>query len=182
MVLDILSAVIITYGFYLGYSRGLVKTVVDTLAIFIAFVVAMQFGPLVIKYLQEILSFNAGVEFLIGFLFTFFFTLLLLKFIGDKIEDLFKAIGINFINQILGGILLGIVFAMIVGALLATATNFRIISETALNESRLYGHLMEVNEQSSGIIKAFKSIFSDFWNLFMDTVEQVKQKTGGEEI
>jgi len=177
MVLDILSAVIITYGFYLGFSRGLVKTVVDTLAIFVAFVVAIQFGPLVITYLQEILKFNVGVEFIIGFLFTFFMTLLLLKFIGDKIEDLFKAVGINFINQILGGVLLGLVFAVIVGTLLATATNFRIISDTALAESRLYGHLMDINEHSSGIIQTFKSMFSDFWNLFMDTVEKIKAKT-----
>lgn len=174
MVLDLISALIITYGFYVGYSRGLVKTVVDTLSIFVALIVAIKFSPIVIKYLKEILSFNEGAEFIIGLLFTFFFTLLILKFVGDKIEDLFKAVGINFINQLAGGILLGLVFTMIIGGLLALATNFRILSEDAMAESRLYGHLMQVNEQSSGILKAFKSIFTDFWNLFMDTMDQVK--------
>jgi membrane protein required for colicin V production len=176
MILDLISALIITYGFYVGYSRGLIKTVVDTLSIFVALIVAMKFSPIVIEYLKQILSFNEGVEFIIGLLFTFFFTLLVLKFIGDKIEDVFKAVGINFINQLAGGILLGLVFTMILGGLLALATNLKILSDTALAESRLYGHLMDVNEQSSGILQAFKSMFTDFWNVFMDTMDQVKEK------
>ncbi|MEE9372680.1 MAG: CvpA family protein [Saprospiraceae bacterium] len=177
MVLDLISALLITYGFYIGFSRGFVKTVVDTLSIIVALVVTMKFSPLVIKYLNEILTFNAGAEFIIGMLFTFFFTLLLFKFIGDKIEDLFKAVGLNFINQLAGGILLGVVFTMIIGGLLALATNFRILSEDAMAGSRLYGHLMQVNEQSSGILQTFKSIFSDFWNMFMDTMDKVKSGT-----
>lgn len=180
MILDIISALLITYGFYVGYSRGLVKTVVDTLSIFVALIVAMKFSPIVIKYLKQILTFNEGVEFIIGLLFTFFFTLLVFKFLGDKIEDLFKAVGINFINQLAGGILLGVVFTMIIGGLVALATNFRILSDNVMAESRLYGHLMEVNEQSSGILKAFKSIFTDFWNVFMDTMDQVKNKADTE--
>ena len=53
MILDLIAALIITYGFYRGYSNGLINTVVDTLSILVALVVALKFSPILIDYLQE---------------------------------------------------------------------------------------------------------------------------------
>lgn len=176
MILDLIAALIITYGFYVGFSRGLVKTVVDTLALLIALVVALKFSPLLIDYFQEILNFHPSAEFVLGFLFVFFFTLLIFKFIGDKIEDLLKAVGINFINQIAGGILLGFVFAFCIGAALALITNLKLLPEEMMDESRLYGHLINVGSEGWGMLDTFKSMFSEFWGKFMDTLDQVKDQ------
>ena len=176
MGLDLIAALLITYGFYIGYSRGLVKTVVDTLSILIALVVALKFSPILIEYFQSILKFHPSAEFILGFLFVFFFTLLIFKFIGDKIEDLLKAVGINFLNQLAGGFLMGLVFAFCVGALLAMATNLKLIPDTTLAQSRLYGHLMDIGKEGWGVLDTFKSLFSEFWAKFMDTLDQVKDQ------
>jgi len=176
MVLDLIAALLITYGFYIGFSRGLVKTVVDTLSILIALVVALKFSPLLIEYFQEILRFHPSAEFILGFLFVFFLTLLIFKFIGDKIEDLLKAVGINFINQLAGGALLGLVFAFCIGALLALATNLKLLPDTTLEQSRLYGYLIDIGKEGWGVLDTFKSIFSEFWTKFMDTLDQVKEQ------
>lgn len=176
MALDLIAALLITYGFYVGFSRGLVKTVVDTLSILIALVVALKFSPILIGYFQEILKFHPSVEFILGFLFVFFFTMLLFKFIGDRIEDIFKAVGVNFVNQFAGGVLLGLVFAFCAGALLALGTNLKLIPEDTMQQSRLYGHLLDVSKEGWAILDTFKSIFSEFWGKFMDTLDQVKDR------
>ena len=176
MALDLIAAVLITYGFYIGYSRGLVKTVVDTLSILVALVVALKFSPILIEYFQEILKFHPSVEFILGFLFVFLLTLLVFKFIGDRIEDIFKAVGINFVNQLAGGLLLGLVFAFGVGILLTLATNLKLLPESVMQESRLYGHLVDVSKEGWAYLDMFKSIFSEFWTKFTDTLDQVKEQ------
>jgi len=111
MILDLIAALLITYGFYRGYSNGLIDTIVDTLSILVGLVVALKFSPLLINYLQKVVNLNPAIEFILGFLIVFFTVMLLLRFIADRMEDLLRAIKINFINQIAGGLLLGFVFA-----------------------------------------------------------------------
>ena len=175
MILDLIAALIITYGFYRGYSNGLINTVVDTLSILVALVVALKFSPILIDYLQDAVNLNPAFEFVLGFLIVFFVVMLVLRFIGDKMEDLLKAIKLNFINQILGGVLLGFVFSFCIGLLLVLLTNLKVISEENASESTLYDYLIRVSEEGGWIFEGFKNLFSEFWTKFIDTMESVKE-------
>ena len=175
MILDLVAALIITYAFYRGYSNGLINTVVDTLSILVGLVVALKFSPLLINYLQKVVNLNPAVEFILGFLIVFFVVMLVLRFIGDRIEDVLKAIKVNFINQLAGGILLGFVAAFIIGMLLLLLTNLKVLNEEYAAQSTLYEHLIGLQEEGGWLIDSFKNIFSEFWTKFMSTVESVKQ-------
>ena len=175
MILDLIAALIITYGFYRGYSNGLINTAVDTLSILVALVVALKFSPILIDYLQDAVNLNPAFEFVLGFLIVFFVVMLVLRFIGDKMEDLLKAIKLNFINQILGGVLLGFVFSFCIGLLLVLLTNLKVISEENASESTLYDYLIRVSEEGGWIFEGFKNLFSEFWTKFIDTMESVKE-------
>ena len=79
MLIDLIAAVIISYAFYRGYSKGLINTVVDTLSILIGLVVALKFSPLLIDYIQDVVNINPAIEFILGFLIVFFFVMLILN-------------------------------------------------------------------------------------------------------
>ncbi len=175
MILDLIAALIITYGFYRGYSNGLINTVVDTLSIVVALVVAPKFSPILIDYLQDAVNMNPAFEFVLGFLIVFFVVMLVLRFIGDKMEDLLKAIKLNFINQIAGGVLLGFVFSFCIGLLLVLLTNLKVINEGFASESTLYEYLVKISEEGGWIFDGFKNLFSEFWTKFIDTMDSVKE-------
>ena len=175
MVIDLLAALLITYGFYRGYSNGLIDTVVDTLSILIGLVVALKFSPLLIEYLQKVVNLNPAVEFILGFLILFFAVMLLLRFIGDRLEGVLKAIKINFINQLAGGFLLGFVAAFLIGLLLLLLTNLKVLNPEFANQSTLYEHLIKVSEEGGWVVDAFKDLFSEFWSKFMTTIDSVKE-------
>ena len=175
MIIDLIAAVIITYGFYRGYSKGLINTVVDTLSIIIGLVVALKFSPLLIDRLQNAINLNPSVEFILGFLIVFFVVMLLLRFIGDKIEGLLKAIKLNFINQLAGGLLLGFVFAFCIGALLLLLARLDVLDPSFANQSTLYGHLTGLTAEGGWIFDSFKNLFTEFWDKFMSTMDQIKQ-------
>ena len=174
MIIDLIAALIITYGFYRGYTKGLINTVVDTLSILIGLVVALKFSPLLIDYLQNVVNLNPSIEFILGFLIVFFVVMLLLRFIGERIEDVLKAVKINFLNQLAGGLLLGFVFAFLIGALLLLLTNLKILTETAAASSTLYEHLISITQEGGWIFEKFKELFTDFWEQFMATMDEVK--------
>lgn len=175
MILDLIAALLITYGFYRGFSNGLIDTIVDTLSIVVGLVVALKFSPLLISYLQNVVNINPAFEFILGFLIVFFAVMLLLRFIADRMEDLLRAIKINFINQIAGGLLLGFVFAFCIGLFLLLLTNLKVLNADYANESTLYEHLIKISQEGGWIIDGFKSLFSEFWTKFMTTIDSVKE-------
>lgn len=179
MILDLIAALIIAYGFYRGFSNGLIGTVVDTMSILVGVVVALKFSPLLISYIQDVVNINPALEFVLGFLLIFFAVMLLLRFIGDRIEGLLKAVKINFINQIAGGALLGFVFAFCIGLLFMLLSNLKIINDSYASQSTLFSFLVNLSEDSGWLIDAFKNLFSDFWEKFMATIDSVKTNVEG---
>ncbi len=174
MALDLISAILITYAFYRGYNRGLLKTVVDTLSIVVGIVVALNFSPQFIAYLQKIININPAIEFILGFIIVFFVVMILLRFIADKIESIFKAIKINFINQIAGGVLLGAFTTFIIGSIILLLTNLKIINLDYANQSKMYEFLLSAGQEGGWVMEMFKNLFSDFWNKFITTIDKVK--------
>ena len=101
--------------------------------------------------------------------------MLILRFIGDKFEDLLKAIKVNFINQLAGGLLLGFVFAFCLGLLLVLLTELKVLNADYASESTLYDYLVKVSKEGGWLVDAFKDLFSEFWTKFMSTIDSIKE-------
>jgi len=182
MILDIIAALLITYGFYRGFSKGLIDTVVDVLSILVGLVCAFTFSPMLIEFLQDKINLGGGIGFIVGFLIVFFAVMLILRFIADKMEDLLKATKINFINQIAGGLLLGFVVAFLVGVLLGMLTNLNVLNTEFASTSTLYEYLITVSEEGGWLIDKFKNLFADFWAKFMETVDTAKNSMESKQL
>ena len=79
MLIDIIVAIVISLGFYLGYSRGLIKTVFDSLSLVVGILAALKLSPIVINILQEIIKTSPAVTFLLGVVITFIGVMALLR-------------------------------------------------------------------------------------------------------
>lgn len=174
MIIDLFAALVISYAFYRGYTKGLINTVVDTMSILIGLVVALKFSPLFISYVQDVVNINPAMEFILGFLIVFFAVMLILRFIGEKIEDMLRAANVNFINQLAGGALLGLVAAFIIGGLLIMLSNLKVLTESYMEQSTLYDHLVSVSQDGGWMLESFKNLFAEFWTKFNATLDQVK--------
>ncbi len=174
MILDLIAALVITYAFYRGYNKGLLKTIVNVLSIVVGIVVALKFSPTLIGYLQDVVNINPAVEFILGFLIVFFVVMLLMRFVADKIEDLLEAININLINQIAGGVLMGALASFIIGSILSLLANLRILNAEYAAQSTLYEFLTAAGREGGWVFEMFKNLFSEFWTKFNGTLDQIK--------
>ena len=67
MIIDLAALLLVLYGFYVGYTRGIIKTVFALVSLIIGIVAALSLSPLVIDFLQGFLPWHPGLIFVIGF-------------------------------------------------------------------------------------------------------------------
>jgi membrane protein required for colicin V production len=180
MIIDIITVLLVAFGFYQGFSKGLIKTVFATLSLIIGIVAMMKLSPIVIGILQGILSFNVAIINVIGFVLTFFIAMLLIRFIGNKLEDLFEALNIGILNKILGGALLGLFYAILISFVVFFVNKAELISDEYKATSFTYPMLEPLPELTKGIGRSLQPIFSEFWDKMIETMDALKDK--GDEL
>jgi membrane protein required for colicin V production len=176
MIIDIFAAIFISLGAYLGYQRGLIKTVFDTLSLIIGIVAALKLSPITIKFLQGILNLNPSITFIIGIALTFILVMYAIRFIGKKLEQMLEMVNINFINKASGAALQSLFFATILAFVISLFDKLSLVSPETKSASLTYVHIEKIPKLMEGLLTAVKPIFINFWDLTMETVNQIKEK------
>lgn len=175
MGLDIIVVLIVAFGFYAGFSRGLVKTAFDTMSLLIGILAAMQLSKYTIDILESMFNISPKFTYLIGLVITFIVVMSAVRFIGRRIEDILEAANLNIINKLAGGVLQGAFFAFLLSMLIWTLGNYNIMKPETRENSVTYPFLEPLPEAGKSIFVAVKPIFQDFWD---NTVRALKSVDG----
>ena len=176
MMLDIISALVIAYGAYVGYSRGIIKTVFDTLSIVVAIVASLKLSPIIINIVDSVFNTAPSVSFIIGIVLTFILVMALVRFIGNKLEGLFRSANINFVNKLAGAAFQGLFFAFLLSMLLWLGDRLDLLKEKTKTESVSYSLLEPLPEKSQAVFEKIKPVFQDFWDKTIEVMDGVKEK------
>jgi uncharacterized membrane protein required for colicin V production len=178
MMIDLAALLLALYGFYVGYTRGIIKTVFALVSLLIGILAALTLSPVVISYLQQWISWHPGLVFVIGFALTFIVSLIIIRFIGKKIEDLLKFAQVNFINKIAGGIILGLLLLVFYSYALWGINSFGLLSEENKNSSISYTYLETLPLKTQGLMDEAKPLFQGFWDQMVETFDKIKEEKG----
>ena len=174
MAIDIIAALIAVYGFYLGYTKGIVKTIFGIVSIFIGLLAALKLSPYIVQMLEKVSGSNSPMVFLVGFALTFVLTLFLVRFFGNRLEDLLKMIKINIFNQVIGGAALSVLFLLLFSYGIWFADQVKVISEPVKKASYTYSYLQTLPEKSKSAIAMVKPLFREFADKASATIDSVK--------
>jgi membrane protein required for colicin V production len=175
MVIDIIFAVSAAWGFYVGFSRGIVKTIFTVLSVVFGLIMALRFGPQVTGLLESAFSKNP-LMFIAGFLITFVGTMMIIRLFARFIEGALQTANINFINQTIGGLFMAALFTLIYSALLWFADKSQLLSNEGKRDSLTYERLEKFPTLVWQWGGRAKPIFADFWEhsiQFMDELERM---------
>jgi len=173
MILDLLVAIVVSLGFYLGYTRGLIKTVFDSLSLIVGILAALKLSPIVIEILQSIINTSPAVTFLLGVVITFIAVLALIRFIGRKMEDILEAVNVNFINKIAGGALQAILFAYLLSMAIWLLNTINVLKPETKQASITYSLLEPLPAKGKGIYTSMLPIFKGFWDKTLEAMDKV---------
>jgi membrane protein required for colicin V production len=182
MLLDIIVAIVVSLGFYLGYSRGLIKTVFDSLSLVVGILAALKLSPIVISILQEIIKTSPAVSFLLGVVITFIGVMALIRFIGRKMEDMLEAVNINFINKLAGGAIQGLFFAYILSMALWLVNSLSVLKPEVKAASITYPLLEPLPEKGKAIFTSLKPVFKGFWDKTVEAMDSINKNESQEPV
>ncbi|MBK7523990.1 MAG: CvpA family protein [Saprospiraceae bacterium] len=177
MILDVFVAIVVSLGFYLGYSRGLIKTVFDSLSLIIGILAALKLSPIVINILQSFLKISPAMTFLLGVVITFIGVLALIRFFGKKIESALEAVNINFINKIAGGVLQSLFFAYLLSLAFWLLSTIKVLSPEVQKASMTYSLLEPLPEKGKKVFVSLRPVFQGFWDKAIEAMDNIKSKS-----
>ncbi len=176
MILDIIALILVIYGFAKGYKRGLINTLFDTLSLIIGVVAALKLSPIIIGLLGGILPFSPSVVFIIGVVVTFILVMLIIRFIGDKLEDVVDTVKLGSINKIAGGALMALVIAIVISFIYYFGIKTQLISEKQKTESMTYPYLEPLPSKATATFDNLKPAFRSFWDKMIETFDSIKEQ------
>lgn len=180
MLIDIIAGLLIALGFYLGYQRGLIKTLFDTFSIFIGVIAALKLSPIVVDVIDSSTNINPAISLVLGIVLTFLLVMVLIRFVGSKLESVLKAVNLNFLNKFNGGVLQALFFAILLSFGLALTDKVQLVKEETKAQSMSYPYLAKMPAMSEKMLANLRPIFQDFWDTTMSTMDRLKQKAEGQ--
>ncbi len=175
MFIDTLAAIVISLGFYLGYQRGLIKTVFDTLSLFIGVLAAIKLSPWMMNLLQSLFNLNQSLTYVFGIALTFVIVMGLIRFVGKKLEDILEVANVNFVNKISGGGLQAFFFAVLLSYSVTLLGSVGVLKEETKASSSTYPYLEQMPAMSKKMFESLKPVFSEFWNKTNEAMDGLKK-------
>ena len=182
MVIDIITLLFLAYGFWVGYTKGIISTVLTLASYVIGLLAAMRLGPIAADMLYEAFpALTTGGTFLLGAVLVFFLTLGLFKILAKGMTGFLEKININIVNQVAGGLLSGLFFVFIWSGLVYFGDRARIITEDIRTGSVTYKPLSQIRLAIWERGQDLYPIFSDFYDKGADALDRLRENVDRKE-
>ena len=176
MFIDILCLILVGSAFYLGYSKGIIKSLFGIISIVIAFLISLKFSFLFIGLIEQFMNSDPRLNIVLGFVFTFLLVMIGIRLIGQGFEKILEAAHINLINKLAGGFLSGLITLILFSSIVLFMDRIKLIKASTKSDSHTYTYLEAVPEKSKWIINMAKPIFSEFWEKTQKALEKVDKE------
>ncbi|MCP4437925.1 MAG: hypothetical protein GY810_03195 [Aureispira sp.] len=146
MAIDILFIIMATFGFYFGYTFGLMRVVLFVLSLLVSLGVAMRFTSVTVNLIQD--TFDVDSPFLpfVAFLITLIGVMLIARIVVKLLEETVDKDRFDRISRIIGGFMLSFVFTFLFSVLITFFGKAGVI-DLAYNET------LEIMGQEANFIK-----------------------------
>lgn len=174
-IIDIFFGIVAIYGFYKGFSQGIIQTVFTIISVLIGIIAAVKFGPDMANLLESLFSSDYSLMFLAGTILTFVLTMILIRLLASSFERVLESANINIINQVIGGFVVASLMIAVYSVLILFADRSRLVSEETKQESLTYDLLIQFPGKILSAGRYLQPTFEEFWDHSLDFIDKVDQ-------
>ena len=175
MAIDIMLAIAVATGFYLGFSRGIIGTVFTVLSLVFGLMAAFKFAYPMTEFLKHTFASDNPLMFAAGFALSFVLTMFIIRTIARGLEGILKSANINIINQFAGGLLVSVFMVLVYSVLLWFADQAHLVNREVKEQSRTYIYVKEFPAQTKEIGKKIQPIVMQFWHQSLDMMDRLEE-------
>ena len=175
MAIDIVFVIFAAYGFYMGFSKGIIKTIFTILSYVIGLMAAFKFSPVVTNFLETTFKTDNPLMYVAGFLLSFVLTMVLIRMLAKGLEGVLQTANINIINQAAGGVVLAAAMVLVYSVILWFGETSHIVNEESKSTSLTYPYLKDFPDQIWEMGEYVRPVFEEFLDHsaeFMDKIQE----------
>lgn len=179
MVLDIIFLIFAGWGFYMGFSKGIIRTVFTILSYTLGLVAAFKFAPPMTEFLENVFNDDNALMFIAGFILSFVLTMLGLRAIARGLEGIMQTAQINIINKLIGGSVLTAGMILVFSVLVQFADRANTLTGEVKRDSITYPYVQQYPDLVWTIAEQGRPIFEEFWDYSVDFMDKIRDMGTG---
>jgi uncharacterized membrane protein required for colicin V production len=175
MSIDIVFIAIFGYGFWQGYSRGIVSTLFNLAAYVFGVILAFKAAPITLNIFERLFNNNNPALVLAAFIVNLVFIMFVMRQAAAGMETALQAAYLGVFNQALGGALLGAVAVTIYSVLLWFMVKVQFIDSMTLEQSRTYPFLKELPGRAKAVVIRLRPVAEEVWEGSLGLMNRIEK-------
>lgn len=174
MAIDIMCGLALLSGFYLGYARGIIKTVFGFIGLLFGCLAAFKFAPGMTKLLEVSFKSTNPLMFLAGASLSFVIAMFAIRLFARGLEGALKTANINVINKLIGGAFTAAFMLVVYSVLVNFGIQAHIVNDEVIAESKTYPILHGIPKKAMVAVNEVKPVVQDFWDQSIDMMDRLQ--------
>ena len=174
MFFDILFALFLIYGFYKGFSKGLINSFMAIFTYLLGFSLALKCSFPILQKITLHFNINPKIAPLLSFILAFSLVVLVCQVILFFVEKALNATKLNFLNKQLGALVWTILVVLVFSVIVWIMDGSNLWSESAKKGSVVYPFLSKIAPTAIELLKNtipfLKESFEKLDNFFDDKI------------
>ena len=175
MPIDIGFIAFFAYGFWQGYSRGIISTVFNLALYVFGFVLAFKMAPTTTTIMQSMFHSDNPTMFLAAFLVNLLTIMLIVRQSARGLEGAMRMAYLGVINQVVGGVAMGIFLVVVYSVLVWFGVKVHFVNEATISDSKTYTFLEPLPTRAKDMAIRMKPFALDVWGTSMNWMDRLDQ-------
>lgn len=147
MWIDLIFIIVLALGFYIGYSNGLLGTILKLVLMIFAFLLALRLFPIMFLFLENTFVQVKVWYFILGFILVLGLVLFLYKFTSNRIEKWISTHRNYIVTKLIGGLVLGVFILMVSSFVVGRSMRLHLLKPQEFDHSLVFPVIVEMDKQ-----------------------------------
>lgn len=175
MPIDIGFIAFFAYGFWQGYTRGIISTVFNLALYVFGVVLAFKMAPTTSSIMQSMFHSDNPTMFLFAFLVNLLTVMIIVRQTARGLEGAMRLAYLGIINQVAGGVAMGGFLVVVFSVLVWFAVKVQFINDATISESRTYSFLEPIPTKAKDFALRMKPFALDVWGTSINWMDRLDQ-------
>lgn len=174
MAIDIIFLVVFAYGFWQGWNKGIIGTILNLTIYIFGIVLSYKMAPVTSTVLERMFNSNHPLMFVAGFAVNMLIIYLVVYLATHSMEEMIHGAYMGVVNRAAGGAFIAGFYIMLYSVLLWFAAQAAALPTDTVNQSRTYPLLKELPGKAKAMVLRFRPLALDVWDDSMNWMDRLK--------
>lgn len=179
MAIDIVLIICALIAYWIGYTRGIVMTLLSVMTYVVALLLTLKFSPWVTDFVVTYFKIGKLFALIFGTIGFFILTVFILRLLIKRADKYIQSSKLSSLNKVMGGAVMLMIGIIVYSFLVQGVNRFGMINDEAKRSSYSYNTLEAIPGKSKVIIEKFKPLFRRYWELMEETAQESKNSPTG---